>query len=60
MDEGIQCSGSNLSGVSAKCTWIDSSESPIYAGRDEIHRPPVLSEEGERFTLDKENPLVTL
>nr|CAB3266692.1 suppressor of fused homolog [Phallusia mammillata] len=45
VDEGIQFSGSNLSGVSAKCTWLDSSESAIYAGNDDIHRPPVLSQE---------------
>ena len=46
VDDGIRSNGSNLSGVSAKCCWSETSlENPIKNG-DSQHNRPVISEEG--------------
>lgn len=38
---GIKTNGSNLSGVSARCVWIDTS-----GQQSDEHSPPKLSQEG--------------
>nr|XP_002129739.1 suppressor of fused homolog [Ciona intestinalis] len=45
VDEGIRQNGSNLSGVSAKCTWIESTDAMYGENGDELHLPPKISEE---------------
>ena len=46
VDEGIRSSGSNLSGVSAKCSWTERTTELNIENSDEIRNPPTMSEEG--------------
>jgi len=46
VDEGIRSSGSNLSGVSAKCSWTEKTNELNLENSDDFRNPPMMSEEG--------------
>ncbi|CAK8681568.1 unnamed protein product [Clavelina lepadiformis] len=45
VDEGIRTSGSNLSGVSAKCTWEESNDPSFFENGEDDHSPRTISTE---------------